>query len=434
MHNDNGRVMLSRNLNPKVFLNDLFQAAVKAANPYVCLPPWLPAHTGQAATVIGAGKAAAAMAKALEQKWIGPLRGLVVTRYGHSVDCDHIEVVEAAHPVPDAVGEQVSRNMLKMVTNLNRDDLVICLISGGGSSLLSLPAPGLSLQDKQQINRALLASGASIAEINCVRKHLSAIKGGRLAQACFPAQVLTLAISDVPGDDPAIIASGPTVPDPTTRQNALEVLTRYAIDIPANIYQWLTDPASETVKPDNAIWRNNRFQLIATPRQSLQAAADKARAAGITPLVLGDNLEGESREVAKVHAALAEYIFRCGDPVKTPCVILSGGETTVTVKGTGRGGRNAEFLLSLANHLKGHPHIYALAADTDGIDGCEDNAGAYLSPQSWQRAAQRQIDPMAMLDNNDSYGFFSALNDLLITGPTLTNVNDFRAVLVLPGN
>ncbi len=420
------------NIEPRTFLTGLFDAAVAAADPRHCLASYLPTDTSQAAIVIGAGKAAAAMAKALEEQWSGPLRGLVVTRYGHGLDCDHIEVVEAAHPVPDATGEQVARRMLNLVAGLTEQDLVICLISGGGSSLLSLPAPGLTLQIKQQINRQLLKSGASIAEMNCVRKHLSAIKGGRLAQACYPARLVTLAISDVPGDDPAVIASGPTVADQTTRQDALNILAHYQIDIPDPVQQWLNNPASETVKPGGLDTNTIDYRLIATPHLSLQAAAEKARAAGITPLILGDDLEGESREVAKTHAAIARYIAQHNQPAAAPCVILSGGETTVTVKGSGLGGRNAEFLLSLANCLRGHPQIYALAADTDGIDGSEDNAGAILSPQAWQRAIEQGIDPTAMLDNNDGYSFFAALNDLLHTGPTRTNVNDFRAVLVLP--
>jgi glycerate 2-kinase len=424
--------MKTPNIEPRIFLTELLQAAIQSADPRHCLADYLPEEKDRPAIVIGAGKAAASMAKALEEHWRGPLRGLVVTRYGHGIPCDRIEVVEAAHPVPDVTGEQAARRMLDMVTGLTKNDWVLCLISGGGSSLLSLPAPGLSLLDKQRINRDLLKSGATIGEINAVRKHLSAIKGGRLAKACSPAKVITLAISDVPGDDPAVIASGPTVADLTTRQDAQDILARYTIQVPPSVHDWLNNPASETIKPTDPIWNRTSFQLIATPHRWLQAAAALARAAGITPLVLGDSLEGESREVAKVHAGIANYISRYGQPIKPPCVILSGGETTVTVKGHGRGGRNTEFLLALANCLKGHPHIYALAADTDGIDGSEDNAGAFLSPQSWQRALEARLDPSAMLDNNDSYGFFAVLDDLLTTGPTLTNVNDFRAVLVLP--
>lgn len=419
--------------NPRQFLQDLFGVAVAAADPRQVLGRFLPEDTQRKAIVIGAGKAAASMARALEDQWRGPLRGLVVTRYAHTLACERIEVVEAAHPVPDDMGEKAAGRMLHLVSDLSPEDLVICLLSGGGSALLSLPAQGISLTDKQNINRALLKSGAAISDMNCVRKHLSAIKGGRLAAACQPAALITFAISDVPGDDPAVIASGPTVPDPTTSADALQILMRHLIDIPPHIRKWLEAPASETVKPGDFTFQRCQFKMIASPHSALQAAATVAREAGLNVLVLGDNIEGESREVAKMHAAMACYAAtHGGEPVKPPAVILSGGETTVTVKGGGRGGCDTEFLLSLAVSLRGFPNIYALAADTDGIDGSEDNAGAMLSPDSWSRALSKGLSATDMLENNDSYGFFQALDDLLVTGPTLTNVNDFRAILILP--
>ncbi|MCY1525947.1 putative hydroxypyruvate reductase [compost metagenome] len=370
------------------------------------------------------------MAEVIEREWQGEISGLVVTRYGHGADCRKIEVVEAAHPVPDAAGLETAQRVLKLVSGLSESDRVIFLLSGGGSSLLALPAEGLTLKDKQAINKALLKSGASISEMNCVRKHLSAIKGGRLAKACWPATVYTYAISDVPGDEATVIASGPTVADPTTSAEALAILARYAIEIPAHVRAWLQDPRSETVKPGDPCLARSHFQLIATPQQSLDAAAEKVRAAGLTPLILGD-LEGESREVAKVHAGIARQVVLHGQPIKPPCVILSGGETTVTVRGDGRGGRNAEFLLSLTDTLKGLPGVYALAGDTDGIDGSEDNAGALMTPESFGRAARQGLSASDELDNNNGYGYFAALGDLIVTEPTRTNVNDFRAILIL---
>ncbi|NIB42688.1 glycerate kinase [Pseudomaricurvus alkylphenolicus] len=419
-------------IQPQAFLSELFDTAVAAAHPRQVLADYLPEDRSGRAVVIGAGKAAASMAAALEQAWQGPLSGLVVTRYGHGAECQHIEVVEAAHPVPDDAGEAVAKRILELVSNLSAEDQVICLISGGGSSLLALPAQGITLKDKQAINKALLKSGASIDEMNCVRKHLSAIKGGRLAKAAYPARVHTFAISDVPGDEATVIASGPTVADPTTSAQALLILNKYEIDIPDTVQQWLLDPASETVKPGDPVLDNCHFTMIATPQQSLDAAAEIATKRGITPLVLGDGIEGESREVAKVHAAIARQIAERHQPLPAPCVILSGGETTVTVKGKGRGGRNAEFLLSLAISLQQHPRIFALAADTDGIDGSEDNAGCLLTPQTYTRAHSLALNASDYLDNNDGYSFFEATDDLLMTGPTRTNVNDFRAILILP--
>ncbi|WP_263139396.1 glycerate kinase [Pseudomonas sp. RIT-PI-AD] len=417
-------------LDPHSLLRDLFATAVDAAHPSRVLSAHLPEDRSGRAIVIGAGKAAAAMAAAFEAAWDGEVSGLVVTRYGHGADCRKIEVVEAAHPVPDDAGERVARRVLEKVSGLSEADRVFFLLSGGGSALLPLPAPGIGLAEKQAINKALLKSGASIGEMNCVRKHLSAIKGGRLAKACWPASVHTYAISDVPGDRATVIGSGPTVADPSHSADALAILARYAIEVPPAVAAWLRDPRSETVKPGDPCLARSHFRLIARPQQSLEAAAAEARARGVTPLILGD-LEGESREVAKVHAGIARQVALYGQPVEPPCVILSGGETTVTLRGKGRGGRNAEFLLSLTESLKGFPGIHGLAADTDGIDGSEDNAGALMAPDSHERARSLGLAADEALDDNDGYGYFAALGDLLVTGPTRTNVNDFRAILVL---
>jgi hydroxypyruvate reductase len=417
---------------PRQFLLDLYHSAVDAVSADKCLPPFLPAPPRGRTLVIGAGKGAAAMARTVEQHWPGELAGLVVTRYGHGADCRRIEVVEAAHPVPDEAGRQAAARMLQMVQGLSADDLVLCLISGGGSALLALPAEGITLEQKQAINKALLRSGAAIGEMNCVRKHLSAIKGGRLALACAPARVVTLLISDVPGDDPGMIASGPTLPDPTTCADALAILRKYRIDVPPNVVQHLESGAGETPKPDDARFAHNSHQVIATAQQALQAAADTARAAGITPYILSDDIEGEARDIGLMHAALARQVATRNQPFARPCVLLSGGETTVTVRGNGRGGRNAEFLLSLAIALDGLPGVHAIACDTDGIDGSEDNAGAVYLDDTMARAAQAGLRPKALLENNDGYGFFSALGELVVSGPTRTNVNDFRAVLILP--
>jgi glycerate 2-kinase len=417
-------------LDPQSLLRELFATAIDAAHPRQVLADHLPADRSGRVIVIGAGKAAAAMAEVIEREWQGEVSGLVVTRYDHGADCRRIEVVEAAHPVPDDAGERVARRVLAMVSNLEESDRVIFLLSGGGSSLLALPAEGIDLADKQAINKALLRSGASIGEMNCVRKHLSAIKGGRLAKACWPASVYTYAISDVPGDEASVIASGPTVADPSTSAEALAILARYQIEIPANVRAWLQDPRSETVKPGDPCLSRSHFQLIAMPQQSLDAAAARAEAAGVPALILGD-LEGEAREVAKVHAGIARQVLLHGQPLKAPCVILSGGETTVTVRGNGRGGRNAEFLLSLTHCLKGLPGVYALAGDTDGIDGSEDNAGALMTPDSYRHAARLGLNASDELDDNNGYGYFAALDQLIVTGPTRTNVNDFRAILIL---
>ncbi len=410
---------------PRAFLESLFRVAIAAAQREKMLSRFLPERPRGRTLVVGAGKAAAAMAAAVEAAWDGPLEGLVVTRYGHGAPTRRIEVVEASHPVPDAAGERAALRMLRAVQGLSDDDLVLCLISGGGSALLAAPAPGLSLDDKRAINKALLASGADIAEMNCVRKHLSAVKGGRLAAAAQPARVVSLIISDVPGDDLSVIASGPTVADPTTSADALAILARYRIDAPRALAR-LRDPASETPKPGDPAFARVENRLIAAPILSLRAAAEAARAAGVTPILLGDALEGEAREVGKALAGVALSCRLHGEPAPAPCVLLSGGETTVTVRGKGRGGRNAEFALALALALNGAPGIYALAGDTDGIDGSEDNAGAYVAPDT---LAGR--DGRARLDDNDAYAVFAASGGLVVTGPTLTNVNDFRAILVV---
>ena len=418
---------------PRALLRRMFEAALAAVAPARCLPPHLEGiDDGPGRTVVvGAGKAAAAMAQAVEEHWRGDparLSGFVVTRYGHAVPCKRIEVVEAAHPVPDAAGMAAAQRALAAVRGLTVDDRVLALLSGGGSALLALPAPGITLAQKQDATRALLNCGAAIDEINCVRKHLSAVKGGRLALAAWPALVTTLALSDVPGDDPAVIASGPTLPDPTTCADALAVLDRYRIDAAAA--RAVLHGAGETPKPGDARLARGEVRIVAGAATALAAAADVARAAGVTPLILGDAIEGEAREAARVLGGIALSCARNGAPLAAPCVLLCGGETTVTVKGRGRGGRNAEFLLALALALHGHARIHAIACDTDGIDGSEDNAGAILTADTLARAAAAGLDGRARLADNDAYGYFAALNDLVVTGPTLTNVNDFRAILI----
>lgn len=429
---------------PQAFLAHLYNVAVQRAQPLHCLAPFLPAPPKGRTLVLGAGKAGAAMAQAVEALWPAdaPLSGLVVTRYDHVPPRpgglkQRIKVVEAAHPVPDAAGLAAAQRIWDLAHGLTADDLVLCLISGGGSSLLSLPAPGLALQDKQNINQALLASGATIAEMNCVRKHLSGIKGGRLAVACAPAQVVTLLISDVPGDDPSVIASGPTVADPTTCADALAVLQRYSIAVSPAIAEALAQGHLETPKPGHPAFATNRIEIVATPQQSLEAAAQAARAAGLAAYILSDAMEGESREVGRVHAAVARAVAQHGQPFARPCVILSGGETTVTLRPRapgaqrGRGGRAGEFCMGLAHALQSQDGVYALAADTDGIDGVENNAGARVTPDTLGRARAQGLKLASYLDRNDAYGYFDALGDLFVTGPTFTNVNDFRAILVL---
>jgi glycerate 2-kinase len=439
---------------PRRFLEYLYQAAVRRALPQHNTAAFLPPPPKGRTIVLGAGKAGGSMAHAVEALWPAdaPLEGLVVTRYGHVPPRprgvkQRIEIVQASHPVPDEAGLNAARRILAMAHEAARDDLVLCLISGGGSSLLTLPAEGLTLHEKQQINQELLDSGASIGEMNCVRKHLSRIKGGRLAAACAPAQVVTLAISDVPGDDPSVIGSGPTVPDASSCADAIVILQRYGIEVPGAIMSLLEQGALETPKPGDEVFAGHAVHLIATPQQSLEAAADAARAAGVEAHILSDEMEGESREVAKVHAALARSVARKGQPFRKPCIILSGGETTVTLQRrreaeragssayapvkAGRGGRAGEFCMGLTQALQGEPAVWALAADTDGIDGVEDNAGAFVAPDTLARGLAQGMKVAAYLDRNDAYGYFSALGDLVITGPTHTNVNDFRAVLIL---
>jgi len=411
-------------------LLDMFQAAVNAAAPALCVPAHLPPRPKGRTIIVGAGKAAASMAATVEAHWNGPLEGLVVTRYGHGIPCKFIEVVEASHPVPDEAGSKAARRIIDMVSGLTADDLVLVLISGGGSALLALPADGITLADKQAINRALLKCGAHIAEMNTVRKHLSAIKGGRLAVTAAPARVVTLAISDVPGDDLSIIASGPTVPDVSTRADALAVMTKYGIEIPAIVAMHLNADVSETPKPGDPRFANVANSLVATPQKSLEAAARVARDAGLLSVILGNAIEGEARDVGIVHAGIARQCGDWGQPLEIPCVLISGGETTVTMRGIGRGGRNAEFLLSLAIAADGRNGLWALAADTDGIDGSEDNAGAILTPDTLQRAKLADLDVKTRLADNDAYSVFATLNDLVMTGPTFTNVNDFRTVLI----
>ncbi len=417
-------------LSAEVLLRRMLDAAVAAAMPDRAVPAHLPGPPAGRTLVIGAGKASAAMAAAVEAHWPGELSGLVVTRYDHAVPCEKIEIVEAAHPVPDAAGAAAAKRILELVQGLGPDDLVLALISGGGSSLLALPADGLTLDDKQQVSKALLRSGASIDEMNCVRKHLSAIKGGRLAAAAHPARLVALMISDVPGDDPAVIASGPTVADPTTRHDALALIKKYGIELPAHVRSHLESDACESVKPGDPRLAGAETVMIATPQASLEAAASVARQAGVTPLILGDSLEGEARDVAKVMAGIAKQVVRHGQPLPRPCVLLSGGETTVTVRGDGEGGRNVEFLLALAVALGGLPGVSALSADTDGVDGAAEVAGAWITDATLAKAESLGIDAKASLARNDGHGFFKALGQQVITGPTLTNVNDFRAVLI----
>jgi len=414
--------------NPAELLRAMFDAAVAAADPLKCVPPHLPEPPPGRTVVLGAGKGSAAMARAVEDNWLDELSGLVVTRYDYGMACGRIEIVEAAHPVPDAAGRDAAQRMLELARELGPNDLCLALISGGASALLSLPASGLTLDDKQKLNLQLLRCGAKISEMNCVRKHLSAIKGGRLALAASPARVVTLIISDVPGDDPGVIGSGPTVADETTFADARVVLERYGIEPPAAVADHLAAAAHETPKSDHPVFATAESRLVAVPSVSLEAAATVARAAGVTPVVLGDALEGEARELADEHAAMA---LALQSTATTPSVLLSGGETTVTVSGSGSGGRNTEYMLGLALALGGAPGIHGIACDTDGIDGSKDNAGALVAPDTTARARVAGLDPSALLERNDTFTLFERLGDLVKTGPTFTNVNDFRAVLVL---
>ncbi|WP_027135005.1 glycerate kinase type-2 family protein [Geminicoccus roseus] len=418
-------------LEPKAFLRALFDQAVCAADPLFAVPPFLPEPPKGRTVVVGLGKAAAVMAQAVERNWPGPIEGVVVTRDGHEAPTERIEVLSSSHPVPDERSEAGARRLMQAVAGLGPDDLVICLVSGGGSALCALPAPGLTLADKIAVNKALLRSGASIDEMNCVRKHLSGFKGGRLAQAAAPAKVVSLMISDVPGDDPAVIASGPTVPDPTSYADALALVRRYRLELPDAVRRHLEAGRDETPKPGDPLFDRVENRLIAAPQRSLERAAAFVRSHGIHPVLLGDALEGESRQVATVMAGIARSVRRHGHPAPAPCVLLSGGETTVTVRGGGRGGRNVEFLLGLAVALQGEPGIHAIAGDTDGIDGAEEVAGAIVAPDTLERAQKLGLDPRAMLEENDAHPFFARLGDQVVTGPTLTNVNDVRAVLIL---
>ena len=415
---------------PRDLLRRMFDAAIAAAQPALCLPAHLPEPPKGRLIVIGAGKASAAMARAVEDNWPGPLSGLVITRYGYAVPCGRIRIVEAAHPVPDAAGLDATGGILDLVRGLTADDLVLCLVSGGGSALLTQPLDGLTLEDKQAVNRGLLASGATISEMNCVRRHLSAVKGGRLAAACAPARVVTLLISDVPGDNPMDIASGPTVADPTTCADALAIVRRYGITVPAAVLEVLESGRGESIDPGDPRLAVAETRIVATPQMALEAAAAVAHEAGYPVHILGDAIEGEARDVGRAMAGMALQVARRGQPFTAPCVLLSGGETTVTLRGAGRGGRNVEFLLSLGVALDGCPGVHALAGDTDGVDGVEEIAGAYLGPDSLARAWKLGLRPKESLAANDGHGFFERLGDGIVTGPTLTNVNDFRAILI----
>ncbi|MEK9752197.1 MAG: glycerate kinase [Rhodospirillaceae bacterium] len=418
---------------PKALLDRIFKAAVAAADPKLCVPLHLPEPPKGRTLVIGAGKASAVMAQAVEENWPADkaLSGLVITRYGYAKPCTRIEIVEAAHPVPDQAGLDAARRMVDLVKGLGPDDLCLALISGGASALLTLPAPPLTLADKQAVNQALLRSGATITEMNCVRKHLSAIKGGRLARAAAPARLSSLLISDVPGDEPGVIGSGPTVPDPTTYADALAIVRRRGMKLPAAAQALLDAGADESPKPGDAAFANTDVRMTARPAASLAAAEAVAAAAGFNVILLGDALEGEARDVAHEHADLARAIRAGNGPVKTPAVVLSGGELTVTMKGQGRGGPNGEYMLAMAIALDGAEGIHAIACDTDGIDGSEDNAGATIGPDTLARARAAGLDAAAFLAENDSYGFFEKTGDLVMSGPTYTNVNDFRALIVL---
>ncbi|MFC4626042.1 glycerate kinase [Daeguia caeni] len=415
---------------PKRFLVSLFEAAVKAADPELVIRNHLPERPKGRTIVIGAGKGSAQMAAAFEKAWDGPLEGVVVTRYGYGTPCQRIEIIEAAHPVPDEAGLVASRRLFDAVSNLTEDDLVVALISGGGSALLPAPPEGMTLADEIAVNRALLASGAPISAMNALRKHLSTIKGGRLAKAAFPARVFSLIVSDIPGDDPAFVASGPTVPDKTSRQEALDIIARYRLDLPEAALAHIRSERADAPRPDEACFARNEVRVIASAAVSLEAAVREAQRQGVEAVILSDAIEGEAREVAHVHAAIAREVATRNRPFRKPVVILSGGETTVTLKGKGRGGRNSEFLLSFALDIDGLHGIHALAADTDGIDGSQDNAGAFADGATRLRLRQAGLDGAALLAKNDAWTAFHVLDDLFVPGPTGTNVNDFRAILV----
>ncbi len=415
---------------PRRFLETLFTSAVAAADPEKVIAANLPERPKGRTVVVGAGKGAAQMAAAFERHWDGPLSGVVVTRYGYAAPCEKIEVLEASHPLPDENGLLASKRLLTEVSGLTEDDLVVALVCGGGSALLPSPPPGLALEDEIAVNRALLASGAPISAMNAVRKHVSMIKGGRLAAAAYPAKVVSLIVSDIPGDDPALVASGPTLADASTREDALTLIERYSLDLPANVMAWIKSPNSVAPSPDDLRFARNEVRLIASASVSLEAAATEARAAGIEAIILSDAIEGEARDVGGVHAAIAREVAGRGRPFAKPVVVLSGGETTVTIRGKGKGGRNSEFLLALALGIDGAKGVSALAADTDGIDGSEDNAGAFADDTTIARLVAQRLDAAALLQKNDSWTAFNALGDLFKPGPTGTNVNDFRAILV----
>lgn len=415
---------------PRRFLEALFTSAVAAADPEKVIAANLPARPKGRTVVVGAGKGAAQMAAAFERHWHGPLSGVIVTRYGYAAPCETIEVLEASHPLPDENGLLASKRLLAEVCGLTADDLVVALVCGGGSALLPSPPPGLTLEDEIAVNRALLASGAPISAMNAVRKHVSMIKGGRLAAAAYPAKVVSLIVSDIPGDDPALVASGPTLADASTREDALTLIERYSLNLPAKVMAWINSPESAAPSPDDPRFARNEVRLIASASVSLEAAAAEARAAGIDAIILSDAIEGEARDVGGVHAAIAREVAGRGRPFTKPVVVLSGGETTVTIRGKGKGGRNSEFLLALALGIDGAKGVSALAADTDGIDGSEDNAGAFADDTTIARLAAQRLDAAAFLQKNDSWSAFDALGDLFKPGPTGTNVNDFRAILV----
>lgn len=415
---------------PKPFLTAIFNAAVAAADPQRTIKDHLPARPKGRTVVIGAGKGSAQMAAAFEKVWDGPIEGLVVTRYGYGAACRRIEIIEAAHPVPDAAGLEASRRLLEKVQGLTADDLVVALISGGGSALLPSPAEGLTLADEIAVNEALLASGAPIAAMNTIRKHLSTIKGGRLAAAAYPAKVVSLVVSDIPGDDPALVASGPTVPDIGSREDALASIAAYGMNLPVSVMAHINSPAADAPRPDDPRFIRNEVHLIASAGVSLEAAAAEAKRQGIQAVILSDSIEGEAREVGGVHAAIAREVATRDRPFAKPVLILSGGETTVTLRAKGKGGRNSEFLLAFAIGISGMAGVHALAADTDGIDGSEDNAGAFADGSTVSRMRKAGVDAKAMLAGNNAWTAFNAVDDLFVSGPTGTNVNDFRAILI----
>lgn len=423
--------MSQPSVEPRDLLSSLFEAAVEAADPLVRMRAFLPEKPKGKVVVIGAGKGSAHMARAFEQCWDGDFSGVVVTRYGFGVECEKIEIIEASHPVPDEAGSYATKRLFEAVENLKADDLVIALISGGGSALLPAPANGLTMADEVAVNEALLASGLPIRDMNVIRKHISKIKGGRLAAACFPAKVVNLIVSDIPGDNPAYVASGPTVPDSSTRHDALQIIEQYGLKLPDNVMQHLQSETANAPYVDDDCFKNHETHVIASAAISLEAAVIRAQQYHIPAVILSDGIEGEAREVAHVHAAIAKEIVKCDRPFQKPVILLSGGETTVTICHKGKGGRNTEFLLSLALDIAGDERIYALAADTDGIDGSENNAGAFADGTSIKRLNEKGLNGIDFLQKNDAWSAFSVLGDLYVTGPTGTNVNDFRAILIM---